>query len=398
MGEYVNFQGKNVDDAIASACGHYKATREELEIEIVSGGSSGIFGLVGVKKARIKARRREPLAAGTALGKTLPEKSKPAPTSRPAPKAKPVPQAQSPSRPRPVSQEKSAARPKPAAEAKSAPRSKPKPKSKAAPRPRQAAKPAPASENTSKAAPQTRDSRPAAGHDSRRPSRPVKDASLKTKDVPSGEEKEETPRVPVQFSAEEATAYIVQSLKVLLSNISDEGVITVNMDTTPFEVVIDDEANSGLIIGRDGQTISALQYLLNRIVSRKFPGIPRLQLDAGDYREKQDEQLRKTALFLAQKAITSQRTQSTRPLSSYHRRVVHMTLQEERDIQTRSKGDGPMKRVLVIPRRKKNGGPARENSGAKQQTAPPDTNGNPGNKQPAAVPDMTNGDISDTKA
>jgi spoIIIJ-associated protein len=114
-----------------------------------------------------------------------------------------------------------------------------------------------------------------------------------------------------------------------------------------------------------------MQYLLNRIVSRKFPGVARIQLDAGDYREKQDEQLRKTAQLLAQKAKTSHRTQSTRPLSSYHRRVVHMALQDDRDILTRSKGDGPMKRVLIMARRKKNAVPPKEPKGA-APTAQPD--------------------------
>jgi spoIIIJ-associated protein len=179
--------------------------------------------------------------------------------------------------------------------------------------------------------------------------------------APKDEVVSSKPAPKPEIDVEAAQRLILESTKILLTNISEGGEIRVKMDTTPIEVVIDDEANSGLIIGRDGQTISSMQYLLNRIVSRKFPGIARIQLDAGDYREKQDEQLRKTAQFLAEKAKSSHRTQSTRPLSSYHRRVVHMALQEDREIMTRSKGDGPMKRVLVMARRKKNanqaGGP-----------------------------------------
>ncbi|MDY7002382.1 MAG: R3H domain-containing nucleic acid-binding protein, partial [Thermodesulfobacteriota bacterium] len=114
--------------------------------------------------------------------------------------------------------------------------------------------------------------------------------------------------------------------------------------------LVDDEKNSGLVIGREGQTIAALQYLANRIVSRKSNSQVRVHLDAGDYREKQDENLRKTALFLANKAKSQGRTQSTRPLSSYHRRVVHLALQNNETVQTKSKGEGPMKRVLIFPR------------------------------------------------
>ena len=59
------------------------------------------------------------------------------------------------------------------------------------------------------------------------------------------------------------------------------------------------------------------------------------------------------AAFLADKARNLGRPQSTKPLSSYHRRVIHMALQGDETIQTRSKGEGPMKRVIIVPRRPK---------------------------------------------
>ncbi|MBI9087557.1 MAG: RNA-binding protein, partial [Desulfobacterales bacterium] len=58
---------------------------------------------------------------------------------------------------------------------------------------------------------------------------------------------------------------------------------------------------------------------------------------------------------LAEKADSMGRTQSTKPLSSYHRRVVHLALQDNETVFTRSKGDGPMKRVLIVPKSRKNG-------------------------------------------
>ena len=74
----------------------------------------------------------------------------------------------------------------------------------------------------------------------------------------------------------------------------------------------------------------------------------RVQLDAGEYRRRQDEKLREMALSLADKVRQSGRSYSTRPLSSYHRRIVHVCLQEALDVQTRSTGDGPMKRVVIM--------------------------------------------------
>ena len=115
-------------------------------------------------------------------------------------------------------------------------------------------------------------------------------------------------------------------------------------------VLIFDEENSGLLIGREGQTLAAIQYIVNRIVIRRHGSPVKVQINTGEYRERQDDNLRKMAIFLADKAKTLGRPQSTKPLSSYHRRVVHLALQEDEGISTRSKGEGPLKRVLILPR------------------------------------------------
>jgi len=123
-------------------------------------------------------------------------------------------------------------------------------------------------------------------------------------------------------------------------------------------VLVLDEENSGLLIGREGQTLASLQYLVNRIVARRHPEPVRIQINTGEYRERQDDNLRKMAIYLADKAKSLGRPQSTKPLSSYHRRVVHLALQEDETVQTRSKGDGPLKRVIIVPRQQRNGGHA----------------------------------------
>ena len=340
MSEYKSFQGKNVDDAIAEACRHFKCSREELEVEIVSGGSSGIFGLVGVKKAKVKARMRE-IAVSKPTGLTTRPESRKEGASRskePAPR-KPVKPSQ-PKSSKTCSNGKTAKAP----EAQGAPRSRDKKSCKHARGNGQAGQDKPL---------QTKES---SRVETSSPRQEAPAAPKAITPVSPGQETVSHPAV-ADIDMEAARKCILESTRILLTNISDQGEIRIDMDKTPIEVVIEDDVNSGLIIGRDGQTLASMQYLLNRIVSRKFPGVARIQLDAGDYREKQDEQLRKTAQLLAQKAKTSHRTQSTRPLSSYHRRVVHMALQDDHDILTRSKGDGPMKRVLIMARRKKNSVP-----------------------------------------
>ena len=114
---------------------------------------------------------------------------------------------------------------------------------------------------------------------------------------------------------------------------------------------IDWQGDAGILIGRDGQTLVALQYLVSRMVSRAMKATLRVQLDIGDYRARQDGKLKALAFSLAEKARRAGRPFSTRPLSSYHRRIIHMCLQKVPDVQTSSVGDGPLKRVLVSPRR-----------------------------------------------
>lgn len=224
MEQFKQFWGKDVDEAIEEACEYFKAERDDLEIEIVTGGSSGIFGLVGVKKAEISARKRN--------------------------------------------------------------------------------------------------------------------------------------------NFKELEADIRDIISTLTQGMVEEAKFRIEIEEDPIQVVIEDDDNSGLLIGRDGQTITALQYIANRIIARKWPGTARVQLDSGDFRRKQQEKLESTAQHLASKAKQAGRVMSTQPLSAFHRRVVHMALQEDKSVQTRSKGDGPFKRVLIMPRKKKD---RQQNASARQE-------------------------------
>ena len=97
MSEFRTFTGKSVDEAMEEACRQLGVAREKLEIEILSGGSSGIFGLVGKKKAQVRARMREEIDLLRDLNS--PEvKPAPARSERPsrAPAPRPAPRQQAP--------------------------------------------------------------------------------------------------------------------------------------------------------------------------------------------------------------------------------------------------------------------------------------------------------------
>lgn len=101
MSDFKEFQGKDLDEAIGNACDYFNLKRDRLEIEIMAGGSSGIFGIMGVKKAKVKARPQVSVSSTNILKEeekaTKPKreakpKAKPKPKGeKKAPKRKPLP-------------------------------------------------------------------------------------------------------------------------------------------------------------------------------------------------------------------------------------------------------------------------------------------------------------------
>ncbi|MFN2267179.1 MAG: Jag N-terminal domain-containing protein [Desulfonatronovibrio sp.] len=304
MEEYVEFTGKDVDDAIAGACRHFNLDRDKLEIEIVSGGSSGIFGLVGVKKARVMAKKRT-LINSEEADNNQQEKKKP--------KEKP----------------KAAKKEHPAKEV-------PKAKTKVTKADTQEAEPQEQVSQKKKQEPQPAQDKPVQEN--------IENAPQQRADVP---EKEEIPSDPG------LKKFIQEIMTQLTTPLSPGAEISVNDQTKPIGVIIKDESTSEILIGRDGQTLSAIQYIANRIIAKNWPGAARVQVDTEDFLEKQNEKLQQNAQQLASKAKKVGKTMSTRPLSSYHRRIVHMALQNDKKVRTKSKGDGPMKRVLIMPRNRR---------------------------------------------
>ena len=194
------------------------------------------------------------------------------------------------------------------------------------------------------------DARPAYREGARPERAPKGDAALEGLEEDFEAAGEGLPVTPLeQLDAAKLEALVGDTVRKLIRPITgDEVGIAVKIGGGRVYVGIECDEDSGLLIGREGQTLAALQYMISRIVSRGMNAAVRVQLDAGEYRRRQDEKLREMALALAEKVRQSGRSYSTRPLSSYHRRIVHVCLQEAVDVQTRSTGDGPMKRVVIM--------------------------------------------------
>lgn len=117
------------------------------------------------------------------------------------------------------------------------------------------------------------------------------------------------------------------------------------------EVVINIKGeSSGLLIGRRGQTLEALQYILSRIVAERLgPGGPQPIVDTENYRMRRVRTLEDMALRMGEKAKRSRKTMGIDALSARDRRIIHLTLQDDPWLTTKSLGQGPYRRLLIIP-------------------------------------------------
>ena len=159
----------------------------------------------------------------------------------------------------------------------------------------------------------------------------------------------------------DASAVAVKAKKVLEEILSLMGVqATVQQkssakgDETILEVRAD---NSGLLIGRKGQTLEALQYLITRIAGeRQGSEGPHIVVDIENYRERRRRSLEDMALRLGEKAKRQRKTVTVDALSAADRRIIHAALQDDPWVSTKSLGQGSYRRLLIIPegdRRKK---------------------------------------------
>lgn len=306
MENFKEFQAKDLDECIKSACAFFDSPRENLEIEIIQDSKSGIFGIVLARKAKIRARRA-----------SLPESVRDILGEQPA-QAKP---------PRPQ-------------KGHTSPSTGENSRRERAENPQQ-----------------VKAERKEKNYGGRKKFfnssvKPERDAEL----LEEGEfdaEAEGLPILPLdELDRTELEARTREIVEKLLHPLADREIKTeLSIEHGSIHVRVQWEGDAGLLIGREGQTLAAIQYLASRMLSHSFNAGLRVQLDIGDYRRKQDDKLRGLAIALAEKARQTGRSWSTRPLSSYHRRVIHMSLQDAQDVQTRSSGEGPLKRVVISPRR-----------------------------------------------
>jgi spoIIIJ-associated protein len=121
------------------------------------------------------------------------------------------------------------------------------------------------------------------------------------------------------------------------------------------ELSIDMSGNDmGILIGKRGQTLDSLQYLISLVVNKESEDYIRVKLDTENYRERRKETLEKLARNIAYKVKRTKRSVSLEPMNPYERRILHSALQNDRYVITRSDGDEPFRHVVISLKRDRN--------------------------------------------
>jgi len=160
---------------------------------------------------------------------------------------------------------------------------------------------------------------------------------------------------------QKAGAYARQLLEGMLERMDLEAFVTVQHRTAPgpdgepqqstmLYIEGIDEETVGLMIGRRGETLRSMQFLLNTIVQRTSGRWPQLVVDVGNYRQRRQESLESLARRMAEQVRTTRRPMPLEPMQSYDRRIIHMVLREDQTVYTESSGEGENRRITIFPR------------------------------------------------
>lgn len=300
----VETAAKTMEEAVTQGLEQLGASLGDVTIDILDEGSKGLFGLIGTKLVRVRLTMKEaeeesPL---TALSEERPVKEAPAAAKAAPEAAKEAPEAPKPKKPRKPAKAKGESKPeapvaaKPAAEKPTAERS--------------------TSERSTAERPVAQ-----AGE------APVTPAPLCDPETPEGK-------------AQEFLLNVTQLMNTPVSVAArrdDEGNVRVDMhgDT------------SGVLIGRRGETLDALQYLTSLNVNKGRDEYVRVTLDTENYRAKREEALTRLANRMANRAVKTGRKVILEPMNPYERRILHSALQQNDAVTTHSEGEEPNRHVVI---------------------------------------------------
>ena len=348
------FTGKTPQEAIDAGLAALGVTIADVHVDVIEEGAKGLFGLFGSKPARVRLTVMEEekeddhglsdLLGSFSLGGEAQARKKPAAKAepKPEPKAEPKPAAK--------------AEPKPAvkAEPKPAVKAEPKPETKLEVSAEVGAQSVPAS-RTQGDAPRTRAPRPPRPPKQRspKPDKPAVSDELTAAEeryiVPMEPAKPFTPTEPPVMHDESTPAGRAQRFLMDVTARMNVKVDVYVDDSKPDSLYIHMIGDTlGVLIGRRGETLDALQYLTSLQVNKGREGYVRVTLDTENYRAKREDSLRRLAQRMANRAQKTGRKVVLEPMNPYERRVLHTALQNHPAVTTHSEGEEPNRRVVIM--------------------------------------------------
>jgi len=152
------------------------------------------------------------------------------------------------------------------------------------------------------------------------------------------------------------------SVKALKAKETLEEILNKASFSVSVQVIKDEETilldingdNEGLLIGKNGQTLDALQFIVNKIVNRFPEDRKRVVIDASGYREKHIHSLTEMALRMGKKAKKIRKPVIMGPMNPHDRRIVHITLKNDTQLTTKSHGEGTIRKIIIYPKKSTN--------------------------------------------
>jgi spoIIIJ-associated protein len=322
MSEYREFTGKSVEEALKLAREAFGADLNDLDFEILTPGSRGVLGM-GAEPARIVAAPR------AALGGAAPKRE--AAAAVPLPPAPPRDDRPREDRP---------------------PRRDDRPRDD---RPREDRPPRrddrPRSDRPRTDRPPRRDDRDRAP--SRGGSADLSASEAAEVAAARGSLAAERADLEAAEASPEALAAGKAILEQLMRHLGFDVRVEVETgETSRLNVVADgDEKEAlGALIGRKGERLSALQHLVNLMLSKKMGVWTRVLVDVEDYRGRRERQLRELADRAAARVVETGKMLQLEPMSALERRWIHLSLRDHPGVATQSIGEEPNRRVVLVPR------------------------------------------------
>ena len=324
MKEY-EVSARTIEEAISQGLEHLGVSISDVTVDVLEEGSKGLFGLFGSRPAKVRLTMKEEEDSEENVAKALLADA--LKEEEPKPR-KQEPKAEKPEKKAAPKQEKAEKAEETAEAEQGETAEKPAPKPR---KPRAPKEPKEAKDSNEPKEPRT----PKAPKAPKAPKEP-KDPAPQKEIVPAEQADRDTAAGRAQEFLQELTKLMGVNVSVAVAT-DEEGNVRVNMEGDTL----------GILIGRRGETLDALQYLTSLQVNKGQNAYTRVTLDTEGYRAKREEALVRLANRMANRAQKTGRKVSLEPMNPYERRILHSALQDHPAVTTHSEGEEPNRHVVI---------------------------------------------------